>query len=78
MSDYYLNDQQRDDLEVMRGAFGLPLAMLTQEEKLAFDRLIDGGLARPAYPGTLGLLGLAKAERVIPAYYPSFTRSPAQ
>lgn len=68
MRDDRITQQQRDDLDVMRGAFGLPLAMLTQDEKLAFDRLFECGLARPAYPGALGLLGLAKAERVVTSY----------
>lgn len=61
-----LTDQQHEDLETMRGAFGLCVGQLTEDETNAFHRLCKAGLARSVYSGALGLLGLAKAERDFP------------
>ncbi len=62
-----LTDRQHDDLDTMRGAFGLCVGQLSPSEIEAFDRLCADGLARRRYTGVMGLLGLATAERDYPS-----------
>jgi hypothetical protein len=54
------------DAETLRGLDGLHLALLDDEEKQAFQRLQDAGMARREYSGAAGLLGIARL-RLVPA-----------
>ena len=56
-------DVIEDDLETMRGAFGLCVGQLNEHELSAFNRLCASGHARRSYRGMMGIMGLAYAER---------------
>lgn len=52
-------DEQR---EILRGANGLHVGLLSPHELKAFDYLCEKGAARRSYAGVGGFMGLAKVE----------------
>lgn len=55
-------DLREQDLETCRYVNGLFVGLLSPDEAEAFDRLCENYLARRAYIGAAGFMGLAKVE----------------